>query len=102
MIAQPLDQPVAHGSTRRPDAAFDIYRLAQSDRAFRDHLRGRSITGIAIAAHRDANLPSVRCEPDEQEIVKAVLAFFFPRTLARLPCDGADLLQISGTDKLGV
>ena len=51
VIDQPLDQLVAHGRAGRPDAGWNVRRVAQqADRAFRDHLRGRSVTGIAIAA----------------------------------------------------
>ena len=53
MVDQPLDQLVSHRRTRRPDAGWNVRRVAQqADRAFRDHLRGRAIAGIAIALHR--------------------------------------------------
>ena len=50
MIDQTLDQFVLHRRPRRPDACGNVRRVAQqADRAFRDHLRGRAITGIAVA-----------------------------------------------------
>ena len=60
VIDQPLDQFVAHGSAGRPDPGRNVRRVAQqADRAFRDHLRGRSVTGIAVAFHRGADLLAV-------------------------------------------
>src|SRR6266849_10309276 len=85
VIDKPLDQAITHGSAGSPDAAWNFRRVAQqADRAFPDHFRGRSIAGIAIAAHRDAHLTSVRCKADEQEIVVACLALFLRRALAGL------------------
>ena len=50
---QPLDQLVLHRRARRPDAGRHVRRVAQqADRAFRDHLRGRAIAGIAVALDR--------------------------------------------------
>ena len=52
MIDQALDQLVLHRRARRPEARRHVGRIAQqADRAFRNHLRGRAIAGIAIALH---------------------------------------------------
>src|ERR1700722_18253026 len=70
-IDQPLDQGVAHGRAGSPDTPRNFRRIAQqADRAFRDHFRRRSITGITVAADRDTDLTAVGRERDEQKIVK--------------------------------
>src|ERR1700681_3746944 len=75
VIDKPRDQEMAHGSTRSPDAAGNCRGVAQqADRTFRDHFRGRSIAGIAIAADRDAHLTAALADADEQKVVEPFLA----------------------------
>ena len=50
MIDEPLDELVLHGRARRPNPRRNIERVPQqADCAFGNHLRRRSIAGIAIA-----------------------------------------------------
>src|SRR5438270_12102882 len=99
MIDEPLEQFVAHGRAGSPDAGWNFRRVAQqADRAFRDHLRHRSITGVAVATDRNADLASVRSATEEQMIVKAGLMFFFRRPFTRLRSTAASSLSIDGRD----
>ena len=85
VIDQTLDQFVLHRRPRRPDSRGNIGRIAQqADRAFRDHLRGRAIAGIAVALDHRAALTAIGGDRHEQQIVDAVLAFLLRRSLARL------------------
>src|SRR4030088_3453517 len=100
MIDEPLEQFVAHGRAGSPDAGWNFRCVAQqADRAFRNHLRRRSTTGVAIAADRDADLTAIRRETEEQKIVKAGLTFFFRRPFARLRSPAANPLGIDGRDE---
>src|SRR6267142_3273011 len=99
VIDKPLDQAMAHGGAGRPDAGWNVRRVAQqANRAFPDHLRGRAVTGVAIATDRDANLTSIRGEPDEQKIVKARLLLLFRRALARLRSARSAHFRVGGND----
>jgi len=66
VVDKPLDQTIAHRRAGSPDATWNFRRIAQqADRAFRDHFRRRTVTGIAIAADRDANLAPALGKADE-------------------------------------
>src|ERR1043166_14799 len=100
MGREPLDQAVAHRSTRRPDAGRHVGCIAQqADRAFGYYLRGRSVTGIAVALDRDVDLTAIRRYADEQQIVMAALAHLLRGALARLRTRAAHPLGIHGCNQ---
>src|ERR1700721_2332909 len=102
MIDDPLDELVLHRRARRPNPRRNIERVPQqADRAFGNHLRGRSIAGIAIALDRRADLAAVRADRNIKKIVTAVLAFLLGRPLARLGRIRSGLVVVGGPDALG-
>src|SRR5437868_101652 len=97
MVDQPPDQAIAHRSTRRPDAGRHLRRVAQqANRAFGYYLRSGAIARITIALDGDADLTAVRRDADEHQIIKAALALFLRRALARLRAAGAGPLRLAG------
>src|ERR1700679_619029 len=99
MVDQTFDQAMTHRCAGRPNTGWNVRRVAQkADRAFRNHLRGRSITGIAIAADRATSLSAILADGNEQEIVEAALALLLRRTFARLQHVRTGLLGIGGND----
>src|SRR4051794_28224390 len=74
VIDEPTDQSMAHGRAGCPDAAWNVSRIAQqADRTLCNHLRRRSIAGVAITGHGNADLPPVGSKAYEQQIVEARL-----------------------------
>ncbi len=70
MVDQTFDQAMTHRGAGRPDSRGNIRRVAQqADRAFGDHFRSRTVTGIAIALDDRTNLLAVRRNRNEQQIV---------------------------------
>src|SRR5690606_13808816 len=101
VVGEPLDQRVLHRSARRPETAGDVRRVAtQADCAFRDHLRSRSIAGIAIAGYDCLQLPPVGTNAEEQKIVMPALALFLRRSLAWLGPALRTELVVGGDDRL--
>src|SRR5450631_2597162 len=85
VVDEAFDQKVSHRGTGGPDTAGQVRHLAlQADRAFRNHLRRRSVAGIAIAAYRDPDLAVIGGEADKQDVVETGLALLLRRPLARL------------------
>ena len=78
VVDQPLDQFVRIAAPGVQMPPGDFGRIAQqADRALRDHLRGRTVAGIAIALNGRADLAAVRRERDKQQVVEAVLTLLF-------------------------
>ena len=74
VIDQPLDQTVPHRRAGRPDPAQSFWRIAQqADRAFHDHLRGRSIAGIAVAVKPPLRCGQVRQHIDENYAIASAM-----------------------------
>src|ERR1700758_1525570 len=95
MIDEPPDQAVAQRSAGGPEAWLHVRRVAQqANCAFGDHLGRRTVTGIAVAFHRSADLAAVGRDRDIEQIVEAALALLFRRPLARLGRVGAGLFGV--------
>src|SRR5580698_5085930 len=103
VIDKPLDQFVLHRCARRPDPRWHVGRIAQqADRAFRHHLRGRAVTGIAVALHRDTRLTAVGRDRDIEQVIHSVVAFFLGWPLAWLGLRRRCHLVVCRDDALGL
>src|SRR5690606_21178648 len=70
MAFEALDELQFERRARRPYAGGNVQAMiVQAKRGLHDDPRGRSIAGVAVARHADAQLAPICCDADKQQVV---------------------------------